>query len=267
MPYGTGGNFSLTLRRCKTWQTPDDLFQSIEALIDEFKITVLSHKELAPLPVDDQKQGLREYCRLQYKTNPKELGEKYGLEQASLWLNLECPFLPKVAPPVWDKISMVAATYEQEYNEITFQMELGKRYHSDPSLERVLRYQQVLIDLYTSMASFLIPLLAPDYVTIEEHDEMEQVFIKSKDVLQRKLKFIYWANYFAVGFFEKSQEQAFKRAPMGILQTIHEGFWYYLNDKFSALSDEEVWSAEVKAKEYFSFYFPVNQVQWRFIPS
>jgi len=241
----------------------DDLIRVIEALVLEFDFTILKRMGLSPLSFDHSKHEFLEYCRSKYKIGTGDWDENYIFHNSDggLSLNFECLFLPKSSPPVWDRIIMLSNIYGQEYNQISFQMGLGGRHLS---FEKVNKYQKPLMDLYTKMALFLIPLLEPDYVTIFEIDFMYEEFVKAKDVLQKKIKFIYWANYFAPNFLNKEQETVFINAPIGVAQPSENGFWYYINEDFSAFPDEEMLAIEKKANKYFSKSFNLTRVQWRF---
>jgi hypothetical protein len=116
------------------------------------------------------------------------------------------------------------------------------------------------------MAVLLIPLLAPDYIVIYETEEsLYEEFVKGKDVLEKTIRFIYWANYFAPGFLNKEQEEIFINSPVGVAKLAQDGLWYYLNEDFSALTGPEMWAVEEKAKKYFSNYFDLTRVYWRFV--
>lgn len=265
MPDGIGGNFVLHLYNCRKWHNKDFLIQVIENLVQEFNLSVLSTVELAPLIMDFSKNEFQDYCHSKYKIGSGDWDKNYIFfnSDGGLSLDLECPFLPKSTPPILDRIMMSSNIYGQEYNEISFQMSLGER-HQHLSSEKVYKYHKPLMYLYRKMALFLIPLLDPDYVTIYEIDFMYEEFVKAKDVLQKKIKFIYWGNYFASGFLNKEQEEVFLNAPIGSFKLSETGFWYYINEDFSALADKEMLSTEGKAKKYFSKIFQLTRVQWRF---
>jgi hypothetical protein len=263
MPDGIGGDFILAFHNSKKWQSMDDLIRVAEVLVLEFDFTVLERIGLSPLSFDHSKHEFLEYCRSKYKVGTGDWDENYIFHNSDggLSLNLECPFLPTTPPPVWDRIVMLSNIYGQEYNEISFQMTLGERHLS---FEKVNKYQKPLMDLYTKMALFLIPLFEPDYVAIYEIDFGYEEFVQARDVLQRKIKFIYWANYFAPGFLNKEQEAVFSNAPIGIAKLSENGLWYYINEDFSAFPDEEMLAIEKKANKYFSKFFNLTRVQWRF---
>lgn len=263
MPDGIGGDFILAFHNSKKWRSIQDLIRVTEALVLEFNFTVLERIGLSPLSFDHSKHEFLEYCHSEYKVGTGDWDENYIFHNSDGGLNLDlvCPFLPKSSPPVWDRIMMSSYICGQEYNEISFQMGLGERHLS---FEKVNKYQKPLMDLYTKMALFLIPLLEPDYVTIFEIDYMYEEFVKANDVLQKKIKFIYWANYFAPNFLNKEQETVFINAPIGVVKPSKNGFWYYINEDFSALPDEEMLAVEKKANKYFSNFFNLTRVQWRF---
>jgi hypothetical protein len=266
MPYGTGGDFKFHLHNCMKLQNVDNLIQEIGALVREFNLTIIDAIGLSPISLDHSKREFNEYCHSQYETGKGNWDEDFRDTNADgrLYLLMNHPSIP-TPPNDYRQILMAFNIYGHEYNQVLFSMDLGLG-GRHLWAERVTEYQVILVNLYTKMAKFLIPLLAPEYAVIYETEELLYgEFAKPKDVINRNIKFIYWGNYFAPGFLSQEQEKIFINSPVGVTKLAEDGLWYYLSEDFSSLPDSEVWAVEERARKYFSGFFNLTRVYWRFV--
>jgi len=266
MPYGDGGIFSLGLHNCKKWRSIDDLIQPLNAMMAEFRFRVFVLPSLTLLSFEDAKQEFPEYCHLHYEVREGKWDKNYYSVHADggLTLRFEIPFFQSTSQPLRDHMLMSSSIFGEEYNKIVFSSTLGTR-HLDS--ERINKYQGLLMNLYSQISLFLIPFLSPDYVSILEDDEKNDEFVQANQVLQKQVKYIYWANYFGSEYLSKGEQKIFNAAPAGKVNSFGDGLWYYLHEDFEALTDEEMFSTERIAMDYFSQYFDLKWVQWRFSPA
>lgn len=254
MPFGDGGDFELAFHNCRNWKKTEDLVQALDAMLVKFNFQVLSIPAFSPLSFNTFGKSFSNYCQLSYEIRERNWDENYYPPHADggLTLRFTIPFIEISSPPIRNYLLMTSSIFGKEYNHVRFKIYQTQKYKSQ------------VIKLFSTISQFLIPRLLPDYVFICEDDEKYQRLVEPKDILDKTVKQIYWANYLSSEILNKDSYRILNSAPVGKIKEFRNGLWYYLHEDFSALTDRNMLSVEDKAMEYFSKSCNIQWVQWRF---
>ena len=267
---GKGSFFTLGLFNCRDWDDLTSLIYSMQVIQDELGLIPLRSETIEENGISGRialgRDDILEYCRKKYDKS-LEIYEKYKREDApvrQLLFLFRLPFIQdtKEFVPTNEEVTilMTANKFKDGFNGIGFSVILSRR--TEPNLKLTRKYGEELIQLYVSMGKLLVRSLAPDLLRIAEDDEYSEGYTKD-DIIARRVKIIYWANYFGPGYLDDATLNLFLNAPVGNVESYQDGIWYQLHPLFEDVNIEEVESIEKEAKLYFK---PLNidQVQWKY---
>lgn len=262
MPVGDGNIFEIDIYNCRRWTSLNDLAISLLQIQREFGIRVFDERTSEVDLIDTSKFESFFINKGEIKAGNWD-NNYYSVDaDFSLTLAFEFPFLKQRK---WTgSLRLYCYRFGDEFNVIRFVTHLLPR-HVDKDL--IEKYPGLVMNLYLDLAHYFIGQLSPEYVWLAADDDKYQTSAVpwGINVINKQIKVIFWANYFGPGYLSADDIDIFLKAPIGILRPFDNGFWYQLHENFQALSDEEMLDIEDKAMNYFSKYFKLELVQWRFV--
>lgn len=267
---GRGSFFTLQIHNSRNWHTLPDLVTGLETIRTELGLVALQvqpveigeHRSRLPIGPTD----LLTYCQANYHVKQEWDRQDFVAlyPEGRLYIDFRVSLISgtqDVIPISKDlPILMRATKYGSFYNRLNFSVILSPR--TVPEADLTLKYGEIVIQLYVSIAQTLISALAPDYVWIAEDDEYED-HVGGRDVLAHRFDTIYWANYFGPGYLSQDVEELFLTAPVGIVRRLGGGLWYQLHEHFETVPEQAVEEIEEQIKAHFKV-LKLNRVQWRY---
>ncbi|KAA3647889.1 MAG: hypothetical protein DWQ07_02565 [Chloroflexi bacterium] len=270
--FGAGGYFELKLHNCRTWRNTAILAQAFLKMqkqlgliaLDPYLGTITNENGEKTRKIIDVVDFLG-FCEENLRQGPGDWDDNYYpmnvSEKLRMWFR---PSFVGSKEKVIGRsnhllISMHAGRFGNDFNQIKFRTELAEVHGARPDVKESI---EKVAQLYVQMARGLLPVLNPEYIWITEDDEYYPN-VSAKDVLDRKIPIIYWANYFSNDFLTKTARRIFLEAPVGIVEDLQTGIWFQLREDFEKVTYQEVIQIEEAIVEHFSSLGTLG-IQWRF---
>lgn len=258
---GPGGFLVLRINNCRNWQSLDELISALERLQTKMHFHAIQGSSGSEQPVPGHSFG--DFVRRKYRLNSLWDREYFYDAEPEGKLYFEI-CLPKIKPlfalPSIEgaAVSVNAMKYGNEFNTIRF----GAISERNVESATISSYREQVMQVFVMIAQELIGQLSPSHVWIAE-DSDYVVNISPRDVLARRLKVIYWANYFSSEFLTEGAKNIILESPVGFSKSFADGIWYQLHPHFDPVDHQEIKLIEDSTKAYFSS-LGVTRIQWLF---
>ncbi len=235
-------SLNFELHHCKRWQSPADLLETIKLAIDLAQLLPLGDEHVEnPKPqlgetifarpvVKDLKPWFEQSYVVHEEWDTKEFFVADYKEGVGKHLRTTLEESWTIEEPIWQKTVKVffsAQNFGETYNIVTFSSTLFGKSLTNPESE--LHWLPDLVAVYQRFAQPVIERLRPEYALITAN----HYGIYGRDVLNAKLEFIHWCNYFGSTYLQKYGEDLFLGAPGWQVERLGNGIWYQLIEHYA----------------------------------
>ncbi len=236
------------LHHCRGWQSPDDLLETIKLAINLARLIPLENSYvenprpqpggvvLAQPVVKDLKAWFKQNYYVQEKWDTEKFFVTKSKEDIRVFLRTTLEEAWTIEEPIWQNtvdIQVSAQSFGEAYNIVVFSCTLFGKSLTNPESE--WHRLPDLMAVYQKFAQPVVERLRPEYALITEGFPRETY---GRDVLNAKLKFIHWCNYFGTTYLEKYGEELFLSAPGWRVERLGDGVWYQLTEHFTDPKEE-----------------------------